>query len=239
MRRRYAATHPGWRESGQVYEATVRQYARPAARVLDAGCGRGGVLELLQDQVALAVGLDPDRRSLVEHREPEMYRASGLLERLPFPDGCFDLVVCSWVLEHLPRPERAFAEIARVLHSPDPLAGTPGGHFVFLAPNAWHPLAWANRLLGRMGDWQARLVSRLYGRAETDTFPVVYRANTRRRIKRLAQAAGLAPVAFYAVGDPTYLAFYEPLYRLAVLAERLTPRWMKVHLVGDFVKESL
>jgi SAM-dependent methyltransferase len=204
--------------------------------VLDVGCGRGGVIELLHGQVASAVGVDPDRRSLVEHRAAGVRRAAGLMEHLPFPDGSFDLVVCSWVLEHLARPERAFAEIARVLQSPDPVTARNGGHFVLLAPNAWHPLAWVNRWLGRIGDWQARLVRRLYGRAEADTFPTVYRANTLRRIERLARAAGLSPVALVPVGDPTYLAFNEPLYRLAVLVERLTPGWMKVHLVGDFIK---
>lgn len=160
------------------------------------------------------------------------------MEYLPFPDENFDLVVCSWVLEHLTRPEDALAEVARVLKSPDPAIGRPGGHFVFLTPNTWHLLTWINRLLGRAGDWQARLVPRLYGRVEADTFPVVYRANKRQQITQLAKAAGLELVAFYAVGDPTYLAFNESLYRLAVLAERLTPRWMKVHLVGDLVKKE-
>jgi SAM-dependent methyltransferase len=194
------------------------------------------LIELLHGQAALVVGADPDRRSLIEHRAPAVRRVVGLMEGLPFPAKSFDLVLCSWVLEHLARPERAFAEVARVLKCPDPAANRPGGHFVFLAPNAWHPLTWANRLLGRVGDRQARLVRRLYGRAEADTFSALYRANTRQRITQLAREVGLELVAFYAIGDPTYLAFNEPLYRLAVLTERLTPRWMKVHLVGDLVK---
>ena len=167
-----------------------------------------------------------------------MCRVSGWTEHLPFPDEAFDLVICSWVLEHLARPQRAFAEIARVLRSPDANAGRPGGHLVFLAPNAWHPLTWISRLLGRCGNWQARLVSHLYRRAEADTFPALYRANTRRKVERLARAAGMVPVAFYPVGDPTYLAFNELLYRLATLVEGYTPQWMKVHLVGDLVKRS-
>jgi SAM-dependent methyltransferase len=205
-------------------------------RILDIGCGRGGLVELLHGQVALAAGVDPDRRSLVEHRVLAVLRVSGLAERLPFPDQCFDLVICSWVLEHLARPDIALAEVARVLQSPDPATSRAGGHFVFLAPNAWHPLTWINRLMSGFGGWQARLVQRVYARAEVDTYPVAYRANTRRRLEQLARAAGLLPVAFEGVGDPTYLAFNELFYRLAVLAERWTPRWMKVHLVGDFVK---
>lgn len=205
-------------------------------RLLDIGCGRGGLVELLHGQVALAAGVDPDRRSLVEHRSPAVCRVAGLAEQLPFPDQGFDLVICSWVLEHVARPEIALAEIARVLQSPDPATGRAGGHFVFLTPNAWHPLTWINRLVSRVGDWQGRLVQRLYARAEVDTYPVAYRANTHRRLERLARGAGLLPAALYGVGDPTYLAFNELFYRLAALAEGLTPRWMKVHLVGDFVK---
>jgi SAM-dependent methyltransferase len=141
------------------------------------------------------------------------------------------------VLEHLAWPQRAFAEVARVLRNPDPATGRPGGHFVMLAPNAWHPLTWIGRLLGKWGDWHPRLVSRLYHRTEADSFPVIYRANTRGCVERLAENVGLAPVAFHTIGDPTYLAFNEPFFRLATLGECLTPAWMRVHFVGDFVKE--
>ena len=37
------------------------------------------------------------------------------------------------------------------------------------------------------------------------------------------------------VGDPTYLAFNEPLFRLACLLERVTPPPLRVHLVGEYV----
>jgi SAM-dependent methyltransferase len=160
------------------------------------------------------------------------------MEHLPFPDAVFDLVICSWVLEHLTWPQHAFGEIARVLRDPVPTLGESGGHFVFLAPNAWHPLTWFNRLLGRFGDWQAQLVMRVYDRPAADTFPALYRANTRRKIERLARTVGLSTVTIRSIGDPTYLAFGEWLYRLSVLLESLTPQWMKVHLVGDFVKEK-
>jgi SAM-dependent methyltransferase len=216
----------------------VRGYVRPDTRVLDIGCGRGGLIELLHCQVALAVGVDADRRSLVEHRAPVVRRVSGFVENLPFPDECFDLVICSWVFEHLVRPQQVFSEISRVLRNPDPSTGALEGHLVFLAPNAWHPLTWVSRLLERFGNRRVQLVERLYKRAETDTFPVVYRANTRRRIEELAMVAGLVPVGFSTVGDPSYLSFNEPLFRLATFVERLTPPSFRVHMVGDLMKRS-
>jgi SAM-dependent methyltransferase len=213
----------------------VRRHVRPDTRILDLGCGRGGLVELLYREVALAAGVDPDFLSLAQHRQPAVHRAVATAGRLPFPDGCFDLVLCVWVLEHLSHPRCAFQEVARVLCPPDPARGWDGGHLIFLTPNARHPLIGANRLLGWIGVQQERLIKRLYDRAESDTFRAVYCANTRQQLEQLAAAASLAPVAFYNIGDPTYLAFNEVLYRSAVLLERVIPERCKIHLVGDFV----
>jgi SAM-dependent methyltransferase len=124
-------------------------------------------------------------------------------------------------LEHLSRPAAAFGEAARVLRS--------GGRFIFLTPNVRHPLLMLNRAL----RWtEGRVVDCMYDRADSDIFPAHYRANTPERIRHLARSAGLACVGMRFVGDPTYLAFNEPLFRVACLLERLTPRSMRVHLVG-------
>ena len=218
-RRRYAAMRPGWRPASHVYRDLVAERL-PGRRVLDLGCGRGGVLEELGAAASLAVGLDPDLRSLFEHRAAVVVRTCGTAEALPYHDESFDLVCCSWVLEHLPRPARVLREVARVL--------APGGDLVFVTPNSVHPLLLLNRALG----WtRGRLVERLYGRAEADTFPAFYRANRPARLRALAAQAGLA-LDLVLVGDPTYLAFNEPLFRLACLLERLTPPPLRVHMVG-------
>jgi SAM-dependent methyltransferase len=229
-RRRYAREHPGWQDSGPIYEAAARRHVRPDTRLLDLGCGRGGLVELLRSEVALAVGVDPDLRSLLEHRAPALLRVAARAEALPFAGESFDLVISSWVLEHLAAPEPAMIEVARVL--------SPGGCFVFLTPNAHSLPALLNRVLGRIGRLQAWLVARLYGRAEVNTFPVVYRANTARTLHRLAQKAGFRCRELIFVGDPTYFAFNELLYRLSCGLEALTPHGMKVHLVGTWLKPA-
>jgi SAM-dependent methyltransferase len=181
-------------------------------------------MEMLPSQAGLAVGIDPDLLSLRELRAQALPRACGLAGCLPFSDEAFDLICCSWVLEHLPDPEGAFREVARVL--------APGGRFVFVTPNRRHPLLALNRVL----HWTSgALVDRLYGREAEDTFPAFYRANTRKQIDHWAGRAGLRPVAFHHVGDPTYLAFNDLFYRLACWVERFLPPALRVHLVGDYV----
>ncbi|MGZ6299741.1 MAG: class I SAM-dependent methyltransferase [Candidatus Limnocylindria bacterium] len=227
-RARYRGMRPGWRSSGDQLEALVRARVTPDSRVLDLGCGRGGVVELIWREVKLAAGLDPDSPSLSEHRAPGMPVVRGVGERLPFAAASFDLVVCVWVMEHLEDPETTLREVRRVLR--------PGGHFVFLTPNLRNPLMWLNRLGKALPRLQRRLVPRLYGREEADTFPVRYRANTVRALREQAGRCGLEVAELRVVPDPTYLAINGFMFRASVLSERLMPRGWGVHLLGDLVR---
>ena len=67
-REQYRASHPGWQPATELYANLVRQQLTPAARVLDIGCGRGGLVEQLGHPLAQVVGIDPDWLSLREHR---------------------------------------------------------------------------------------------------------------------------------------------------------------------------
>ena len=230
-RARYRAMRPGWSSSGEQIDALVRGHLRPDSHILDLGCGRGGMVELLWRDVALAAGMDPDARSLAEHRAPGMPVVSGRGENIPFAADSFDLVVCVWVLEHLRSPETVLREVCRVLR--------PGGHFVFLTPNLRNPLLAFNRLGRALPQLQRRLVPRLYGRVEADTFPVQYRANTAGAIRTLAERAGLEVAALGAVPDPTYLAFNGFMFRASVMSEGLMPRGWGVHLLGDLYRPGI
>lgn len=220
----YAASHPGWRPATERFAAHVRDALSPRARLLDLGCGRGGLVEQLDFPPGRIVGIDPDFDSLSQHRLPRLPRAAALSGRLPLAPSTFDVVAASWLLEHLPDPATTFAEIGRVL--------CPGGVFVFITPNARHPLAWANRVAGRLGRAQGRLVDRLYGRSEADTFPTTYRANSAAALAGLCAAAGLSLATLEFVADPTYLAFSRPMFRAMAAVEDRLPADRRIHLVG-------
>lgn len=186
-------------------------------------------MERLHPLAHLTVGVDADLASLREHRAPAISRVQALAEKLPFPSDFFELVICSWVLEHLAEPEKAFGEIVRVLK--------PGGRFIFLTPNLLHPIPRLGREIARAGAFLQRvLVASLYGRRSGDVFYPYYRANTMADIEEIASGAGLRRVSLFPIEDPTYTAFNRLFFRLSVLLERFIPYERKVHLVGVYEK---
>lgn len=85
--------------------------------ILDAGCGTGGNAAYLQEY-GRVWGMDLSAEALrFARRRPGLTLARGSVDRLPFSDGSFDLVLSNDVLCHLhvADDERAVAEFARVL----------------------------------------------------------------------------------------------------------------------------
>jgi len=91
--------------------------------VLEIGCGEGMLLAALHG--AVKFGIDPSAHALLRaKRRSTAACAVARAEELPFPPGCFDLVVTSGVMEHFEDAETATAEIYRVLK--------PSGRYVAL-----------------------------------------------------------------------------------------------------------
>jgi len=85
--------------------------------VVEIGAGEGRITERLVERFpnAAVVGLDlPDTNLADEWQDIDVPMFFGDATRMPFVDKSIDLVVGLEVLEHVPQPERALADIARV-----------------------------------------------------------------------------------------------------------------------------
>ena len=92
------------------------------ARVLEIGCGPGDITRDLAErsEVATAVGLDPSSIMVARAREkhgefPELSFEVGDARELPFDDESFDAAIFHTCLCHVPGPDKALTESARVL----------------------------------------------------------------------------------------------------------------------------
>ncbi len=121
---------PGW----QHYELYVGRYSRQIAvdfldwlfvpagsRWLDVGCGPGALTEIILEQSSsesvTGVDLNQDFIGHARHtlaRQNTSFQLADARE-LPFGDDAFDAVVSGLVLNFIVEPERALAEMARVV----------------------------------------------------------------------------------------------------------------------------
>ena len=228
IRQRYKQIKKGYQPALEVYKEIASSLVSGETMLLDAGCGEAGLVQDYRGTARQVVGIDtylrPIRRTIQIEQVVE-----GNLSALPFPDRMFDVVMCSWVLEHLEQPATVLAEIARVLRT--------GGHFLFITPNALNYLIWARRLVPNRVS--KPVVDAIYARGEDYIFPTYYRANTRQAIDGYLKRLGLGCRRFEYVSDPSYTAFNEAAFWASVLVERVTDVvWpqSKVHLVGLYQK---
>ena len=99
----------------------VASVARPAASVVDLGCGPATVLHRLarlRPDLSLT-GIDIDERmlSIARRRLPHARLLQGSIDAVPIEDQSADVVISSMVLHHLERPikQGAFREAKRIL----------------------------------------------------------------------------------------------------------------------------
>lgn len=93
---------------------------QPGARVLDVGCGTGAMLELLQADLPAASlsGVDPvgEMLGVAASRLPDgVDLRCGGAEDLPFDNHQFDVLVSCNAFHYVTDPDRALAEMQRVL----------------------------------------------------------------------------------------------------------------------------
>jgi SAM-dependent methyltransferase len=123
---------------------------RIKGNILENGCGVGMYVEHLAPFGGTIFGLEYDFERAAEAgiQSPGIVNAAG--ESLPYPADSFDLILSHEVLEHVADDCQAVREMLRVLRSPDPASGKPGGRAVIFVPNRGYPfethgIYWKNK----------------------------------------------------------------------------------------------
>ncbi len=120
--------------SGEVYEPYVGRWSRrvarsfltwlaipPGQRWLDVGCGTGALSQTILEQATpeAVQGIDPSEGFIVyarEHiRDGRASFETGDARHLPYPEARFDVVASGLVLNFVPDPPSAVAEMLRVV----------------------------------------------------------------------------------------------------------------------------
>jgi SAM-dependent methyltransferase len=129
------------------------------ARVLDLGCGNGGIVDAYVELGYDAYGCDFQFK---QGPHVDVLRAAGRIKlmdetpyRLPFENGSFDLVVSDQVLEHVQDYGSTFAEVARVLKPGGQSLHVFPSRYSLLEPHVHVPLGTVFRSLWWLRLWAA------------------------------------------------------------------------------------
>jgi SAM-dependent methyltransferase len=104
-----------------VYFRAIRTHVR--GRLLDLGCGNVPLYGMYRDLVTENICIDWEQTLHPNHHIDQCVNLNGAL---PIADREFDTILSTDVLEHIARPDRAWAEMCRVLR--------PGGKLVLTTP---------------------------------------------------------------------------------------------------------
>lgn len=210
-------------------DGTLLMYSQIAAIlkdtdvVLEFGAGRGAnisecrsnylrELQTLKGRCARVMGCDIDP-VVMENPYLDDARIQQIDGPIPFDDNTFDLVVSSWVFEHVKNAEQMASELLRVTK--------PGGYIVARTPNKHGYVALAARLVS--SERHVPMLRKIQPeRKSVDVFPTVYRMNTRRDIKRLFSAKADVYISCVSA-DPAYHFNNAILYGIMKAVHKVIP----------------
>jgi 2-polyprenyl-3-methyl-5-hydroxy-6-metoxy-1,4-benzoquinol methylase len=176
----------------------------PGKRVLEIGVNPGQFTEMLVQAGFSVSGTDlfPEHRADVWHRLGVEVRWWNIdIEAPPYPDGSFDIIVFSEVIEHLANPPlEALETFSRLL--------APGGYLCVSTPNQFYFKSRLRTLfdvvLMRPFDHDDEFKRWALLRADA-------RYYTHSRLFSMAQLEWLSAQSGYTVANKEYIAAYEPV----------------------------
>jgi ubiquinone/menaquinone biosynthesis C-methylase UbiE len=199
-------------DDGKAYERLMGRWSRlagaafldwldvpKAMRWLDAGCGNGAFTEEIIARCAPAEveAIDPSEQQLAYARSRPGTKAAtfraGDAQNLPFGDDCFDVGIMALVISFLPEPDKAAAELTRVVRR-----GGWVATYMWDFPGGGSPVYPINRAIKSLG-WDSALPPN----------PTVSRRETMRE---LWERAGLESVETEVIRIPVVFSGFDDFW---------------------------
>lgn len=230
-RKLYKKLNPKWQDSVAIYRNLILDSINKDSVVLEAGCGFSDSYRDIYSKAKQVIGVDINKKFLELNRSLDIKIQSNL-ENIPqVKSNSVDLIISSWVFEHLERPDRVFAEFSRVLKH--------GGKVIFLTPNKLNYVVILNRIIPNF--LRKFFVGKMAKNLVTDPMKTFYKVNSVAGIKKYAKRNGLKLEGVILNGDPTYIAINRLFFYKGVLIEKFHNipflRGFRTHLIGVLEKE--
>jgi len=218
-------------------DGTVQFYTRVNAllsidmTLLDYGAGRGRQFDMpdagyreaiqkFQGKVAKVIGVDV-YDGIYHHPFLDERHVIDPGDALPFSPGTIDIVVADWVFEHLENPDQFAGEMERIVR--------PGGWVCARTVNRWGYIGIGARIIpNSVHAWAVRKLIPI-ARSE-DVFPVRYRANSLRDIRRCFIRQNWEDFSYLVNTTPRYFANSRALFRAMELYQKFAPYRLGVDL---------
>lgn len=212
------------------YDEEVASLISEKTVLLDAGCGEKGIMNKYKGKNRLSVGIDLSLEALKKNDSLDYLLMSGV-EKLPFKDEIFDIVICQWVGEHLKEPKLVYKEFARVLKR--------NGHLIIVTNSVYNPIMFVSAVLP--AKTRDKLKEKVFpSEIKEDTFPTYYKCNSKKAFEKVLSDLGFSNVFCGYSGDISIFLFSKFLFILASIYEKITDlKWLncfKMHIVAHYKK---
>lgn len=184
----------GYYVPDEWYEATLFCLVDERTDWLDVGCGwrlfqsNPKLADVLSARCRSLTGVDPDD-SIKLNKWLHQYKQCRL-EDID-TDQRFDLISLRMVAEHIADPESAVAQLGRLTRQ--------GGRVLIYTPSKWAPVSMVAAVTPMSFHYAAKRI--LQGAAPEDTFPTVYKLNTRKTLRKIFGVHGFVEESFLYLND--------------------------------------
>lgn len=227
--------HFGYFTPDEWYEAVVFRLINNDTEWLDVGCGKDlfpsnrNLAEILSARCRLLVGVDPDDN--IKENDLLHEKRQCAIEEYDTTKQ-FDVVTVRMVAEHVVDPQITISVLNKLTRS--------GGNIVIYTVSKHSPVS----LIAAMTPiaFHRAIKTFLWRTSPEDTFPTVFRMNTRKELLRLFSLYGFAEEKFLYLNDCRVFERWKYAMILELAVERALRavglRYPEVCLLGVYRKQQ-